>query len=386
MSEPLSETAGDAALPDASSANPPSLTELPGLAVPDVGPVSGVDPHEAAAHAPAAGKATLTCIDYSPEHCQVEEVKDPAEFLARHRPEWSVVRWINVDGATDPVLTQALAQKYQLHPLAVEDVLHPGQRPKAEDYPADADSPGRLFVLARMLQIVGHRCRSEQIAFFLGRRTLITFQEAPGDVFDPIRQRIKTKGSRLRNGDASFLLYALIDAIVDHLFPILDNFSERLTALEESVLMRPSRNTVTPIYRIKRELVVLRRAVWPMRDLVHQLQREPHECLSDVTRTYLRDVYDHLVQLIDLVETYREIATGLTETYMSAVSNRMNEVMKTLTIISTIFVPLTFLAGVYGMNMPIPENHHAITYPLFWLFALLVAGGMLLWFRRHGWF
>ena len=176
------------------------------------------------------------------------------------------------------------------------------------------------------------------------------------------------------------------DAIVDHLFPILDNFSERLTALEESVLMRSGRNTVTPIYRIKRELVVLRRAVWPMRDLVHQLQREPHECLSDVTRTYLRDVYGHLVQLIDLVETYREIATGLTETYMSAVSNRMNEVMKTLTIISTIFVPLTFLAGVYGMNMPIPENHHEITYPLFWLFALLVAGGMLFWFRRRGWF
>jgi magnesium transporter len=132
--------------------------------------------------------------------------------------------------------------------------------------------------------------------------------------------------------------------------------------------------------------VVLRRAVWPMRDLVHQLQREPHECLSDVTRTYLRDVYDHLVQLIDLVETYREIATGLTETYMSAVSNRMNEVMKTLTIISTIFVPLTFVAGVYGMNMPIPENHYAITYPLFWLFVVSVAGGMLLWFRRRGWF
>src|SRR5262245_29091392 len=135
MSEPRSETAADAAPPDPSGANPPPLSELPGLAVPDVGPVSGVEPHEAAAHAPAAGKATLTCIDYSPEHCQVEEVRDPAAFLARHRPEWSVVRWINVDGATDPVLTQALAQKYQLHPLAVEDVLHPGQRPKAEDYP-----------------------------------------------------------------------------------------------------------------------------------------------------------------------------------------------------------------------------------------------------------
>lgn len=261
MSEPLSETAGDAALPEPATANPPSPAELPGLAVPGVGPVSGWDPHEAAAHAPAAGKATLTCIDYGPDHCRVEEVKDPAEFLARHRPEWSVVRWINVDGATDPVLIQALAQKYQLHPLAVEDVLRPGQRPKAEDYPADADSPGRLFVLARMLQIVGHRCRSEQVAFFLGRRTLITFQDAPGDVFDPIRQRLRTKGSRLRTSDASFLLYALIDAIVDHLFPILDNLSERLTALEESVLKRPSRNTVTPIYRLKRELVVLRWAV-----------------------------------------------------------------------------------------------------------------------------
>jgi magnesium transporter len=381
MNEPLSQTPANPA-----GSPPLPQSDMPLLAIPHLGPAFGVPHHEATAHAPDPGKATLTCIDYGPEHFQIEEVKDPAEFVARHRPEWSVVRWINVDWATDPGLIQALAGKYQLHPLAVEDVLHPGQRPKTEDYPADAESPGRLFVLARMLQIVDHRCRSEQIAFFLGRSTLITFQQDPGDVFGPIRQRIKTKGSRLRNGDASFLLYALIDAIVDHLFPILDHFSERLTALEESVLKRPARNTVTSIYRIKRELVVLRRAVWPMRDLVLQLQREPHVCLSDVTQTYLRDVYDHLVHLIDLVETYREIATGLTETYMSAVSNRMNEVMKTLTIISTIFVPLTFLAGVYGMNMPIPENHHEITYPLFWVFALLLAGGMLYWFRRRGWF
>ena len=193
------------------------------------------------------------------------------------------------------------------------------------------------------------------------------------------------RGSRLRENDASFLLYALLDAIVDGYFPLLESYSEQLEAIEEEMLTQPSQATLQKLHAIKRDLVLIRRTAWPMRELIQQLQRERHECLSENTHTYFRDVYDHCVQIIDLIETYREIAAALTDIYMSAVSNRMNEIMKVLTIIGTIFIPLTFLAGVYGMNMPIPENHWPGTYPLFWLLCLTIAGAMLYGFHRRHW-
>jgi magnesium transporter len=223
------------------------------------------------------------------------------------------------------------------------------------------------------------------VSFFVGRKTLLTFQETEGDIWDPIRQRIGLKGSRLRQNDVSFLLYSLLDAIVDQCFPILEYYSDLLEDLEDHILRRPTRSTIQRIHTVKRELLLLRRAAWPMREMINNLQREPHECMSDVTRTYLRDVYDHCVQIIDLVETYRELATGLTETYMSALSIRMNEIMKVLTIMGTIFIPLTFLAGVYGMNMPIPENQWRWSYPAFWGVCAVTATGMLIWFKRRGW-
>ncbi len=213
----------------------------------------------------------------------------------------------------------------------------------------------------------------------------MTFQENQGDVWDPIRQRIGAKGSRLRQTDVSFLLYALLDAIIDQCFPILEFFSDQLEDMEDLVLITGGTEPIQRIHTLKRELLLLRRSIWPMREVINSLQREPHECMSDVTRTYLRDVYDNCVQIIDLVETYREFATGLTETYMSALSIRMNEIMKVLTIMGTIFIPLTFLAGVYGMNMPIPENQSTWAYPVFWLVCLVTAAGMLLWFKRRHW-
>jgi magnesium transporter len=199
--------------------------------------------------------------------------------------------------------------------------------------------------------------RSEQVSFVLGHKTLLTFQERQGDVWDSIRQRIGTKGSRLRQNDVSFLIYSLLDAMIDQCFPILEFYSELLEDLEDQALTTQTGDTIRRIYAAKRELLVVRRCVWPMREVINSLQREKHECMSEVTRTYLRDLYDNCVQIIDLVETYREFATGLTELYMSALSIRMNEIMKVLTIMGSIFIPLTFLAGVYGMNMPIPETH-----------------------------
>jgi magnesium transporter len=281
----------------------------------------------------------------------------------------------------------AFAKKYELHPLAVEDLLLTAQRPKVDSYGGEGrEYRARLYIIARMLQIVDGRLTNEQISIFLGHNTVLTFQESRGDVWDPIRQRIQIKGSRLRNNDASFLAYSLLDSIVDHFFPILEQYGDRLEELEEIVIDKPRQEIVTQIHEVKRNLLQLRRSAWPMREAVSILQREPHECLSDTTRLYLRDVYDHLVQIIDLIETYRELASDLTDIYISAVSNRMNEIMKVLTVIGTIFIPLTFLAGVYGMNFHFfPELSLSWAYPAFWGVCVAVAGVMLYMFHRRGW-
>jgi magnesium transporter len=365
--------------------SPAQRTKIPKLSMPPPRTSSDIEAKELG-HCPRRDEpARITCIDYSPEQSQTQSVTDLAEFLAHHRPAWSCVRWINVDGLKQMDMIHALAEKYHLHPLAVEDTLETMQRPKAEDYPVSGESPGRLFVVARSIESSEGQLYTEQISFFLGRATLLTFQEIPGDAFDPIRQRIQVAGSRLRENDASFLLYSLLDAIVDSYYPILERCSERLEELEEELLSQPTRQTLHEVHVMKRELLLIRRAAWPMRELIVQLQRDEHRGISDTTRTYFRDVYDHSVQIIDLIETYREITAALTETYMSAVSNRMNEIMKVLTIIGTIFIPLTFLAGVYGMNMPIPENQWIGSYPIFWIICITVAVTMLLWFRRRGW-
>ena len=329
----------------------------------------------------------VSCIDYCQDQVLVQDVDDLDDFLVHHRPEWSAVRWINIDGLTDMDVIHALAAKYQLHPLAIEDLLHVPERPKVESIGgSDSELQTRLFIIARMLQINEGQLENEQVSIFLGHKTVLTFQESRGDVWDPIRQRIQTKGSRLRINDASFLVYALLDAIVDHCFPILEYYGDRLEELEDLVLSDPQRTTISSIHKVKRELLLLRRAAWPMREIISILHKEPHECMGDVARVYLRDVYDHIIQIIDIIETYRELANDLTETYISSISNRMNEVMKVLTVIGTIFIPLTFLAGVYGMNFHyFPELDKAWAYPAFWGVCVIVSGVMLLVFHRRGW-
>jgi magnesium transporter len=356
------------------------------------GTAAGID-HEQLDTLPSTpGKVEVTVTDYRPDEVVTRTVDDIDEFIATHRPDWCAVRWINVDGLTDMPSIRALAEKYELHPLAIEDLLHVPQRPKVDTFgegPAGlpGSHPARLFVVARMLQLADGHLSSEQVSFFVGHKTLLTFQEKPGDVWDPIRRRLGKPGSQLRRHDASFLLYALLDAIVDHGFPILETYGERLEELEEQVLVGAAGQDVMPrIHRMRRELLLFRREVWPMRDVIRTLQREPHECMGETTRTYLRDVHDHIVQIIDLCDTYREFASGLAETYTSSLSIRMNEVMKLLTIITTIFIPITFLAGVYGMNFRhMPEQEWAMAYPVFWLLCVGLAGGMLAWFKRRDW-
>jgi magnesium transporter len=351
------------------------------------GAAPGLQPHEMPAVGAVPADVRITCIDYAPEQVREEAVHDLRGFLAAHRPPWCAVRWINVDGLRDLGVIRALAEKYHLHPLAIEDVVHVPQRPRAQPYEASGEYQARLYIVARMLQLKDAQLHSEQISIFVGHKTVLTFQEETSDdVWEPVRQRIRAPGSQIRANDASFLAYSLIDAIVDEAFPILEHFGDRLEALEDEVLQRPSPGAIQEIHRVKRELLLLRRAMWPMREVLQRLQREPHECFSAVTQTYLRDVSDHAVQIIDIVETYRELASGLTETYMTAMSNRMNEVMRLLTIIGTIFIPLTFLAGVYGMNFRrLPELQWHYGYEAFWLFCLASAGAMVTWFRRRGW-
>jgi magnesium transporter len=350
------------------------------------GSAAGIEPHELATVPGQPLSVRITSVDYSPEQFAFEEVHDLPGFIAHHRPEWSAVRWVNVDGIGDLAVIRALAEKYRLHPLAIEDVLHVPQRPRVQAYEADGEFQARLFVIVREMELREGLLHTEQVSIFVGHKTVLTFQETPGDVWDPVRLRIRTPGSQLRRADASFLAYSLIDAVVDHAFPILEQFGDRLEDLEDRVLQHPSQDTMQEIHRVKRELLLVRRAMWPMREVLSKMQRDPHECFSEITRTYIRDVYDHAIQIIDIVETYRELASGLTETYMTAISNRMNEIMKVLTIMGTIFIPLTFFAGVYGMNFHhFPELEWPYAYPLFWVICLATAGGMIAWFKRRGW-
>jgi magnesium transporter len=358
---------------------------MPRLTMPPPGTAAGIETDELTSRTSAPGGVSVTCVDYSPTQVEIQEITDIDDFLGRHRPSWSQVRWIDIVGLGQMEVIRAFAVKYQLHPLAVEDVLHTVERPKVEDFPGSEELPGRLFVVARAIDQREGRLHSDQVSMFLGRTTLLTFQDVHRTDLEPIRQRIRTPGSRLRENDASFLLYVLLDGIVDGYFPLLERYSERLEDLEEELLDRPSQSTLQQIHAIKRELMLIRRAAWPMRELIATLQRDTHECLSETAQTYLRDVYDHCGSIIDLIETYREIASAIAETYITVVSNRTNDIVKVLTIIGTIFIPLTFLAGVYGMNMPIPENQSPLAYPLFWAACIAVSGGMLLWFRRRGW-
>ena len=362
-----------------------TLADVPRPTMPPPGTAAGIEPSELAEIGNEAGPVVVTCVDYCADRVAIEDIQDLSEFLARHRPVWSHVRWISVDGLGRMDVIKALAEKYQLHPLSIEDVVRRWERSKAEEFPGTDDQPGRLFIVARTVDDLDGKLHTDQMSLFLGRSTLLTFQGAHPQDLAPIRSRISTPGSRLRENDVSFLMYVLLDGIVDRYYPVLERYSEWLGALEEEVLDRPTQSTLEQIHRIKRELLTMRRAAWPLRELIGHLQRERHEMLSETAQTYLRDVHDHSVQIIDLIESYREIANSQAETYVSVVSNRTNDIMKLLTLVATIFIPLTFLAGVYGMNMQIPENSSPLAYPAFWVVCITLASGMLLFFRRSGW-
>jgi len=333
---------------------------------------------------PGASPSRVHVMAYGPEALDEHDVKNLDEFphLLKKHP----VVWINVEGLGTLDTLQTLADQLGLHRLAMEDVLNTSQRPKVDDY------PDHQYVVARM-PVANQHLVTEQLSVFLGQNYIVTFQEQPGDCLDAIRTRIRNGRPRLREGGPDYLLYAILDALVDSYFPVLEHVGDTLEDLETDILQRPAQHHIEELYSLKRDLVTLRRYMAPLRDLNAQLLRPDNNLLQDTTRVYMRDCYDHSVNALGLVESYRDIASGLMELYLSMVSHRMNEVMKVLTIIATVFIPLSFIAGLYGMNFDphasrwnMPELAWPWGYPMALGVMALVAGGMLLYFRRKGWF
>jgi len=292
------------------------------------------------------------------------------------------VTWINVIGIHDVEVLRKIGDCYVLHPLVLEDIMNTGQRPKIEDF------DDYLFIVMKMLyrDEESGDVVSEQISFILTRNVVISFQEREGDVFAAIRERIRGGKGRIRKMGADYLAYALIDAIVDHYFIVLEELGESIEAMEEGLVADPKPETLQAIYGMKREAIYLRKSVWPLREVVSSLERGESKLITDATQIYLRDVYDHTIQVIDTIETFRDTISGMLDIYLSSTSNRMNEVMKVLTIIATIFIPLGFIAGLYGMNFDnMPELHWPGGYFIALSIMILLGGSMLMYFKRKGW-
>jgi magnesium transporter len=328
--------------------------------------------------------ARICVMQYGPEALTEEEVPSAAAAVALVGK--APVTWIDVDGVGDARLVEELGRGLGLHPLALEDAMSLYQRPKVEEY------PGNLFIVVRMAHPEG-RLNTEQLSIFLGENFVVTFQgDHPGDCLDPVRRRIRQTHGRIRGAGTDYLTYALVDAVIDHYFPVLDAFGQDLEHLEDELILEPLRSAPERIQRAKQDLQLLRRVLMPLRDAMNGLSHTESTLVRPETRIFLRDCYDHTGQLIDVANTYRELAGGLMDLYLSGVSNKMNEVMKFLTLVSSIFIPLTFIVGVYGMNFDtrvsrwnMPELEWAYGYPAVMAAMVLVGLGQYVFFRGRGW-
>lgn len=315
----------------------------------------------------------------------IEEEIETVEEIRPHLKKWDVL-WINVDGLGSPKTFEDLGSLLSLHPLALEDITNLNHRPKMDDY------GDYLFVVAKMFSIAGGRLDSEQLSLFMGKKFVLTVQERVGDCFDPVRERLRRgKGPRMRLLHADYLAYAILDSVIDGYFPVLEHFGDRLNALEDRILENPEQKEMAVSHDIRRNIQILRHDVWPMREMINGLVNN-HDLVRDDTRPFVRDCYDHIIQTLDILEIYRERCAGMMDIYLSSMSHKMNEIMKVLTIISTIFIPLSFIAGVYGMNfdhsasrLNMPELHWAYGYPFALALMLAVALVLLSYFWRKGW-
>jgi magnesium transporter len=328
----------------------------------------------------ASDPVKITVFDYTNEHLAEREIKSLEECY--EFSESSTVSWINLDGVHNISQIQKIGDHFHIHPLSLEDIVHTNQRPKVDEH------DNYIFIVLKMLEFDSKRncILSEQVSFVVTKNCVISFQENPGDVFDPVRERIRSSKGRIRKCGPDYLAYALIDAIVDHYFIVLEHIGEKIQNLEDLVMENPSQAVTKMVHELKRDAILIRKAVWPAREVVSSLERLESPLMSDFVDPFLRDLYDHTVQVIDSVESYRDILSGLLEIYLTTVSNKMNEIMKVLTIISTIFIPLTFIAGVYGMNFKhMPELEWYYGYPFAMGIMAFIAIGLLILFKVKKW-
>jgi magnesium transporter len=322
----------------------------------------------------------LHLFDYSESQLLERELASVEEAFPFR--DTATVTWINIDGLHETGVIEQLGGHFGLHPLVLEDIVNTEQRPKLEDFES------YLYVVLKMLYLEdGGEIEAEQVSLVLGHNFVLSFQEGGGDAFEPVRERLRKNKGMLRKQGADSLLYALIDAVVDNYFIVLESFGEVTDDLEENILLSPTAKTLATIKNLKRDLLFMRRGIWPLREVVSGLRHSDSPFIHDNTRLYFQDVYDHTIQVMDSVDNLREILSDLLDIYLSSVSNRLNEVMKVLTIIATIFIPLTFVAGVYGMNFDnMPEL--GWTWGYFAILAIMTGVGltMLVYFKRKKWF
>ena len=325
-------------------------------------------------------KTKITLLDYDEGHIHEEEVATVDECLPfKDEP---TVTWVNIDGLHQVEILESVGDGFGLHPLVLEDILNTGQRPKAEDL------GDYIYVVLKMLYPEGDNdeIAEEQISLILGPTYVLSFQEKAEDVFNPLRERIRNNRGRIRRMGADYLAYTLLDTVIDNYFVVLERLGDRIELLEDELVAHPDPATLHIIHDLKREMVLLRRSVWPLREVISSLERAESPLIRDSTGIYLRDVYDHTIQVIDTVETFRDLLSGMLDIYLSSISNRMNEVMKVLTIIATIFIPLTLVAGIYGMNFEyMPELGWHWGYPSVWVVMLVIGAFMVAYFRRKRW-
>lgn len=326
-------------------------------------------------------KIQLTMIEYGRDFYERKELKKIEECF--NKKERDTIKWVNVEGLHDTSIIEKIGHEFNLHPLMLEDILNTGQRPKMDDYEE------YILVVLKMIYYneAVKEIVTEQVSLVLIDNYVFSFQEFEGDVFDSIRERIEAGKGNIRKLGPDYLVYALIDAIVDSYFFILEQIGNSSEEIEHQLMEEPKKEVLQSIYSMKREMIYLSNSIWPLREVVGNLTRTDSLLIKENTSLYLRDVHDHIIQIIDIIESYRDIMSGMLDTYLSSIGNKTNDVMKVLTIFSTIFIPLTFLAGIYGMNFKyFPELELPWAYPAFWLITIVIIVLMISYFKRKKWF
>ncbi|HEY4716424.1 MAG TPA: magnesium/cobalt transporter CorA [bacterium] len=323
----------------------------------------------------------ITVLDYDEVHYEEKEVKTIEESYPFR--DKTTITWINIEGVHRSDIVEKIGNHFGIHPLIQEDILNTDQRPKTEDF------ENYQYTVLKMLHYDNKKNEivSEQISLILGQNYVMSFQEGiAGDVFDPVRERLRTGKGFIRKMKADYLVYSLLDTIVDNYFSILENLGERTEILEKELVERPAQHTLQKLHQLKREMLLLRKSIWPLREVISKLEKTESVLITDSTKIHLRDVYDHVIYIIETIETYREMLSGILEIYLSSISNRTNQIVKVLTIITTIFMPLTFIAGIYGMNFKyMPELEWRWGYHAALFIMAMIGITMLVYFRRKRW-